>query len=412
MSVPLSRRDLLLAAAVRTPASGIRREVFARSPSPGVAVMAYAFYTEPRGGAMVSIEERWSRSDTVDVAYIRRSRDHGRQWGEAETFRTGEKRPGGTFRLHPRCCFVDASGRFLEFKIEGLLPTDDPLEGLRQWNIHYRVSGGPWKRIVHEGAEYNDGHPLPGVWTGKNCVMLGDMACAPVNAPDGHILLPVQMTPLGPDGKLANPGGGYTYTDVAVLHGRWRGSSLSWTMSDVVRGDPRLSTRGMDEGTLGQLDDGGWILIMRGANDRHLDLPSYRWISRSSDGGRRWTAPEPWTYDDSQPFFSPSSCSQLVRHHSGRLFWLGNITPANPRGNRPRYPFVIGEVDRRSGLLKRSTIRQIDGLAPGEDPILSLSNFYAREDRETGGIALHMARLFAGGEAPWSGDAYLYRIPV
>jgi hypothetical protein len=120
---------------------------------------------------------------------------------------------------------------------------------------------------------------------------------------------------------------------------------------------------------------------------------------------------QPWTYDDGSKFFSPSACSQLLRHPSGRLFWLGNITPENPRGNRPRYPLVMGEVDRVSGLLRRTSVRTIDTLQQGEDPVLSLSNFYARVDRRTHEIAIHMTRLFARPDE-WSGDAYLYRVPV
>ena len=64
-----------------------------------------------------------------------------------------------------------------------------------------------------------------------------------------------------------------------------------------------------------------------------------------------------------------------------------------------------------TGLLRRESIRTIDTLQPGEDPILSLSNFFAREDRLTREIAVHMTRLFARTEE-WAGDAYLYRIVV
>jgi hypothetical protein len=37
----------------------------------------------------------------------------------------------------------------------------------------------------------------------------------------------------------------------------------------------------------------------------------------------------------------------------------------------------------------------VDDRQPGEDEILTLSNFYAREDCETRQIALHMTRMFA-----------------
>jgi hypothetical protein len=321
-------------------------------------------------------------------------------------------------RRHPRCGFVDATtGRYLDFWTEGILPTDDPLEGLRNWNIFYRISQdggqtfGSARQLVQNGGEFSARHPLPGVWTGKNCVMLGDMTCVPVNAPDGRILLPVQISPLDANGELYNPAGGYTYTDAAVAVGAWRGGELRWELSELVKGDPARTTRGVVEPTIGFLDGGRILMVLRGSNDRKPELPNYRWISLSTDGGRRWTAPIPWTYDDGAPFYTPSSCSQLVRHSSGRLFWLGNLTPENPRGNRPRYPFVIGEVDRRTGLLRRASVRTVDTLQPGEDPVLTLSNFYAREDRRTREIAVHLTRLFARPGA-WEGDAQLYRIEV
>ena len=83
--------------------------------------------------------------------------------------RTGERRPEGMWWRHPRCGFVDPhTGRYVEFWTEGVLPLDDPLEGLRQWNIYYRVSGGPKQQVIQAGAEFNERHSLPGVWTGKN----------------------------------------------------------------------------------------------------------------------------------------------------------------------------------------------------------------------------------------------------
>jgi hypothetical protein len=408
----ISRRALLLAAV-----PGVRRDVFIAAPGEGVAVMAFAFYVRRAGGDMISIEERWSRSDTIDVAYVRRSGDHGRSWTAATEMRTGERRPEGMLRRHPHGGFVDRQGRYIEFRTEGVLPSDDPLEGLRQWNIYYRVShdGGrtfaPDAQIIHNGSEFHARHPLPGVWTGKNCVMLGERTCVPIEARGGGLLLPVQITPLAPDGSLYNPRGAYTYTDAAVLHGRWEGRELRWELSDLVRGDPARATRGMDEPTIAFLEDGRLLMVLRGSNDRAPELPGYRWFSLSPDGGRQWSEPQPWTYDDGKPFFSPSACSQLVRHSSGRLFWLGNITAENPRGNRPRYPFVAGEVDRRTGLLLRASLRTIDTREAGEDAILSLSNFYGREDRRTREIVVHMTRLFAR-PAAWAGDAYIYRLRV
>jgi hypothetical protein len=64
--------------------------------------MAYAFYTRRRGGEMVSIEQRWSRSDTIDIAYYRRSSDHGRTWSAPVAQQTGERRRERLLRRHLR----------------------------------------------------------------------------------------------------------------------------------------------------------------------------------------------------------------------------------------------------------------------------------------------------------------------
>src|SRR3989442_2938665 len=338
----MTRRTFLATSAASLQArERVTREVFLRSPAPGTAVMAEAYYTEASGGAMVSIEHRFSRSDTVDAAYYRYSRDYGRAWGAPIERRTGEKLPEGMRRRHPRTCIVEPkTGRFVEFWIEGILPTDDPLEGMRQWNIYYKVNGAV-HQVIHEGAEFNPRHPLPGVYTGKNMVMLGDVASVPIALRDGSILLPAIVTTIDAAGTVYNPTGGYTYTSAVVLHGRWRRNRFTWRSSDVVQGDPDKCTRGMDEPTLGALADGRLIMVMRGSNDRKPSLPGYKWVSYSSDGGFRWTAPKPWTYRNGDAFFSPSACSQLLRHSNGKLYWLGHISSPKPRRKPPRTPVLF-----------------------------------------------------------------------
>jgi len=373
--------------------------------------MAQAYYTRPKGGAMMSIEHRFSRSDTVDAAYYRYSKDFGRTWTAPMERRTGEKRPEGMLRRHPRACFLDPhSGRFLEFWVEGILPHDDPLEGMQQWNVFYSVDGEA-RQVIHEGAEFDARHPLPGIYTGRNCVMLGDVASVPLASHDGSILAPAIVTRLGADGKVYNPTGGYTYTDAIVLHGRWSGKRLVWKASEPIQGDPARSTRGMDEPAIEALNDSRLIMALRGSNDRNPSLPGYRWISYSTDGGWRWTKPEPWTYQNGEPFYSPSACSQLLRHSNGRLYWIGHITAANPRGNRPRYPLYLAEVDRRGGRLIRDSLVKIDDRRPDEDESLMIYSIYAREDRHTREIAVHASRMVLP-KGNFSGDAMLYRISV
>ena len=68
-------------------------------------------------------------------------------------------------------------------------------------------------------------------------------------------------------------------------------------------------------------------------------------------------------------------------------------------------------MDQSTGLLKKESLRKIDDRQPGEDEVLMLSNFYAREDRVTREIVLHMSRLFPLATG-WAGDAFDYRIKL
>jgi hypothetical protein len=408
----MQRRLFLASLACVAAPEGVRREVFLPSPGKGTAIMGLAYYAKASGLQMVSLEQRWSRSDTIDTVFRRTSADNGRTWSAPVESKTGEKRPGGgTWRKHPRAGFVDPrTGRLIEFWMEAVLPSDEPLEGLRNYGVHYAIDGGPPRQLIHKGREFNSQHPMPGVELGRNGFMLGDHGSAPVSAPNGDILLPMQIFPAR-NGKLYNPGGGYTWSDSAVARGRWKGRNLEWTLSNLIAGDPSVTTRGMVEPTIAFLDNNRVLMVLRGSNDRNPALPGYKWYSVSSDGGRTFPPARSWTYTDGANFFSPSACSLLLPHSNGRLYWLGNITPENPKGNRPRYPFVLGEVDRASGLLRRDSIRTIDTRQNGENEILTLSNFFAHEDRESKEIVLYMTRLFALNDG-WEGDAMRYRITV
>ena len=406
------------------PLGPIRREIFIPSPRPGVSAIAGTYYTRRTGTDLISIHQLMARSDTVDFVYFRYSSDNGRTWGNQNEVPAQEIRPNGKWRRAPRGCVVDSiTGRFVYFSLVATLPTDDPLEGMRQWTVYYSVSenaGFDWyldEEIVQGGKEFTSSHPLPGIWTGHNGIMIGDIASQPIVLADGTFLVPIIVTPIGPDGNYYNPGGGYTYTIAGVLRGRWAadGRHLQWEMSQLVETDPKRTTRGSDEPTLAQLADGRLLMVIRGSNDKKYELPGRRWVSHSSDQGRTWSRMEPWTYSNGEDFFSPAASSLLLTHSSGKIYWLGNISPTNTAGNNPRYPFVIGEVNRTSGLLEKDSVRVVDTRGPNDSVMLALSSPCAREDRETGEIVLNLTRWGQHSTATvynWTTDAYLYRIPV
>lgn len=402
----------------------IDRHIREASPAPGVGVMGGDFAADGAGRNLVRMYWLTSRDDTPDIAWLRHSNDGGKRWTDPQPWPTCFDRPLGTERRHHRGGYFDPlSQRYITFWNQGVLPNDMPMDGLTRWTVHYSVSEDNGlsdlfnQQVIHDGPDYDSNHHMPGVSVGRNAMMLGDLGQRPLTRSDGVILLPVQVTPIGPAGHYHNPGKGYTYTDCMILMGRWRADRrLAWTCSARLIGDPTRTTRGVIEPTLAELDDGRILTVMRGSNDVCPDWPAYKWHALSYDGGDTWSTPQPWTYDDGEPIFSPSSCSQLLRHSSGLLLWLGNVRPTNPHGNGPRYPIVVGTVNPRSGCLQRGSIYTIDDRREDESPRLALSNFYAREDYGSGDLLFYMSRFYAkqaqGQPVDYTAHSWCYRITV
>jgi len=332
------------------------------------------------------------------------SEDNGRTWSPLvwkPDFASGL--PHG-YRREPVTSVCDPrTGRFLflfnALDTPGLDPNAiEPLIAQETYYLRYRVSadgGRTWlfDEPILQAGDYNAKHPVAGVWVGTNAIYLGDVGCLPIITRQGQLLVPAQLTVVGPDGKLFNPAGGYTYTEVVVLIGNWtKDARVRWTASQQVRGDPRRTTRGLIEPTLAEFSDGRILMVLRGSNggkgDPNSELPSRKWFCISKDGGQSWSQPEEWTYTDGGSFFSPSSMSVLFRHSSGRVFWAGNWSPTNCAGNLPRWPLVVGEVDAKSQLLIRGSLLTLDTKRPEDESRgrLDLSHIMLMEDRTTGEI--------------------------
>jgi hypothetical protein len=293
----------------------------------------------------------------------------------------------------------------------------EPPIALEAYYLRYRVSIDGGRTFLFDDPIVQKGktpeNPFDGVYRGKNGIFMGDVGSEILRTRAGRLIVPAQACKLGPDGKLWNPGGGWTYTDVIMILGSWRADNrIEWEVAPPIEGDPARSTRGMIEPTLAEMPDGRLLCIMRGSNGGSKDpdwrLPSYKWYAVSRDGGRHWSKPQPWTYDDGTPFFSPSSMSQLLTHSSGRCFWLGNLSPSNCRANDPRYPLVIGEVDRRTLKLIKQSVLPIDTKRP-EELGVNLSHWWGFEDRATHDILVAGARF---GLAYKTSSPVVYRVGV
>ncbi len=349
-----------------------------------------AVYAEPQGGRLFGFNAV--------------SADNGRSWrpqvwqpDPAAALPHGYRREPVTAVRDPRTDRLLVL--FNSLDTPGLDPAAvEPPIAQETYYLRYRVSadgGRTWyaDEPVIQAGDYHAQHPVAGVWIGTNAIYLGDVGCLPVITQAGEVLVPAQVTVIGADGQLANPAGGYTYTEVVVLIGTWTGEGrLRWTASAQVRGDAFRTTRGLLEPTLVEFADGRLLMVMRGSNggksDPKFALSSRKWFCLSADGGRTWSEPDVWTCTDGAPFFSPSSMSTLFKHSSGRVFWMGNWSATNCEGNLPRWPLVIGEVEPRSRKLVRDTLLTLDTQRSEDEARgrLDLSHFTLLEDRETGEI--------------------------
>lgn len=402
----------------------VSKNVTYACPPHASSAYEYTYYGSRRGRDKVRLRFLDVSDDIFDAGSLAFSPDNGASWPESRPHLGARKTTEGTLRRFEGLGFVDPeNGLLLTLHLEGLFRKDNSLEGMSQYYLNYRVSADGGKtalldeRVIQKGP-YTPEHPCEHVWIGRNAMSI------PNNPPivrtrEGHLVASIMISTLGPDGNYHNPGGGFTWLEELILFGRWRedaGTSgkIEWELGPRIALPPEKSTRGLDEATLATMPDGRLLLVIRGSNggskDPEFRIPGRKWACVSSDSGRSWSEPAPWGYAEGSLFHSPASMSQILRHSNGTYYWIGNISPENPRGNGPRFPLVMLALDPASLRPIRESTFVVDTRGPDDPEVLHLSNFAAHEDRADGTILLEMPRLYRKKDGKYTGDTYRYRI--
>ena len=388
--------------------------------SPNLAVYEGAGYACNDGLKMYRIRYEELKDDIYDRYRIGLSDDNGKTWAEVHHWEAGELVEGGVRRR----LFLQGGNvmpnqdLLVMMGMEGVLRSDHPLDGMTHYYPICMTSidaGQTWNesRPIQEGEEFNEEHPFKSMWIGKNAIMPANV---PIVTRDGRLLVPCNVTTLGPDGEDFAPEGARTFTVAGVMIGTvGSGGRFDWHYGKAVHIPPEQSLRGAVEPALAEMQDGRVLMVLR-ANDGTVEKQGGRkWFSISHDGGRTWSPPGRWTYSDGTSFYSPSSISILLWHTSGDLYWFGNICLEQPKGNCPRYPLVVGRVNPDSLLLEKESVFTIDTRKEGDSDSLQLSNFCVYEDRPTGNLILHMTRWDgkpSGGVEATEASVHLYRIEI
>ncbi|HAB17762.1 MAG TPA: hypothetical protein PLX89_23195 [Verrucomicrobiota bacterium] len=206
-----------------------------------------------------------------------------------------------------------------------------------------------------------------------------------------------------------------------LFRGRWDsvGSNYVWTAGARIEISPERSARGLMEPEVAVLKDGRLLVVWRGSDEgwdgTKATEPGRKWFSLSTDGGRTLAPVEAWRYADGSEFYSASSIHRMLRHRgNGRLYWLGNLSVTPPRGNHPRHPLVIAEVDETAAALKRETVTVIADRSPYHGPDVQFSNFSLLENPETSDLELYLTTYGQERDpADWAtADSWKYAVSL
>jgi len=419
------------------PLGSVRREIYLPSPRPGLAPGVDVKYL----GAGLRRREIGSlsgKSDLPEKMKVRFSEDNGRTWSPLVPLEVGvdSLRQGETFRedLYFAVNFDPQSRRTIEMVFQRIFLGEPSAvlkkywQGDKQFYDHmlYRLSadeGRTWtalRPLVYEGGATFE----PADWAKPAYLQSNEMygSYAVTILRNGQIAYPASLrVPYAEDEedrkirasfpKYAAPPG--YVGGVRCFLGKWnrQKSDYEWTVSPPVFVPPRVSTRGLGEPVIAELQDGTLLLDMRGSNDGldPVQYPGRRWISLSRDGGHNWSAVTDLRYDTGEQFYAPGSLAKFIRSHkTGKLYWVGNINRDPPKGGVPRYPLYIAEVNEEIPALRRSTLTIIDDRAPEDTAAVQFSNFSLLENRETQALEIYLTRLGEKPGSAFSANAYKY----
>jgi hypothetical protein len=388
------------------PIVSVRKELYEKHPKAECAPCLRESYIGPT-------LERWqihafeSVSDVWHEVKERFSGDNGRTWSEYREIPNANRtikgvliQEGGGARLYD-----GQAGILLEAWVR-VMRSGAFYNSFAYYHVS-RDGGRSWTALkqlrYEEGEDFDLEDPLKPGYLKKNQGTPTDM----IRHSNGTVLICAghANAPDDPDNDERPEKAG-----ALCFIGRWNAQvgDYDWVAGKRITGSPRITSRGMAEPVIAELQGGRVLMLLRGSDTPQT--PGRRWFAVSADGGVTFGGIEELKYEDGSSFYTPSTMCGLIRHSvTGKLYYVGNISPTPPKGNSPRYPLIIAEVDEKIPALKRNTVTVVDTRRPEQAEGIQFSNFSLLENRETHELEL-LITLY--GEHPgehWAtADCYKY----
>ena len=383
----------------------ISKEVFARHESGRPVATGFVTYVSNTQPVLMHCSGREDYSDGYDDYAVSLSADNGRTWGDPRMLLKSYVVPEGRIRYAEAAAFFDPQLERLLVISDRLLYPKDALDADALYELVldvYDARAGAW--LPRQDLNLSPGRSIAVSF------------CFPIKTSSGRLLVPAMRQVLGDGGRPVHYRGCWApmHESLTLIGDEQPDGSMRWTLGRPVRVDPEKSSRGFDENTLAELPDGRIAMIMRADNSMYPERPGYKWLAFSGDEGLTWSDPAPLPCDRGEPIESGANGSALFRSiKTGKLYWLGNLCVhgVRPKGNWPRTPLVIAEMQEEPFAIKRDTIAVIDQQQPGEPDQVQHSNFRFYQDRETGDLVLFLTRYGERSAEQWmQADYYRYRV--
>lgn len=389
---------------------GIRllaKEVVLRHQNGRPPVSGFVTYVSNTEPVLMHCHGWQDYSDGYDDYSVSLSYDNGKTWSPDEVRWKSRVIPEGRIRFAEPAAFFDADKEKL------IVITDQTLHPNDKLNVDADYS------LVVETYD-----PKTRQWSDRRELKFpGQRSPAmsfsfPIKISRGRLLFPGMRKTVDPAGKAVHFKNVRAPVDEMVtLIGEYGSrDEIGWRLGQPLRIAPEVSSRGLDENTLIELADGRIAAVCRGDNSAFPEKPGYKWHSFSRDDGESWSKAEPFPATGGEPIESGANGSVLFRSiKNGKPYWMGNLALNGERakGNWPRSPLVLVEVQESPFALKRETIFTVDQRSPTESPKTQMSNFRFYQDRLTGDVVIYLTRYGERSEKEWMlADYYRYRVAM